>query len=87
MYFLFSLFISNAKNGETPLEIAQRKRHSNVVSYLLEELTGKIGIEGDGGVSVFRQGKSIFSPLQGKIRRRVKCFNLSCDLIMINSLC
>lgn len=61
--------MSYAKNGETALEMAQRKGHCDVVSYLLEKLTGKISIKGDGGTSgsVSREGESIFSPLKGEV--------------------
>ena len=55
--FLFSFVISYAKDGETALAIAQRKRYCDVVSYLSKPLTAKTSIEGE----------SIFSPLKGQI--------------------
>jgi len=63
---LFSLVISYAKNGETALEIAQRKEHRGVVSYLSKPSTGKISTKGGGGAGagVFKQGESIFSPFK-----------------------
>ncbi|XP_074627520.1 uncharacterized protein LOC141885620 isoform X2 [Acropora palmata] len=47
------------KNGETALEIAQRKEHRGVVSYLSKPSTGKISTKGGGGAGagVFKQGK------------------------------
>ena len=47
------------------MEVAERRRHCDVVSYLSKELTAKISIEGDEAVSVLRQGTFIFSPLGG----------------------
>lgn len=44
------------KNGKTALEIAQRKKHRGVVSYLSKRPTGKISVEGNGGAGVFKQG-------------------------------
>ena len=54
--FLFSLFTSYAKSGETARDIAQRKEHWDVVTYLLEKLTGKISLKGDSEVNVSGQG-------------------------------
>lgn len=45
------------KNGETALEIAQRKEHRGVVSYLSKPSTDKISTKGGGGAGVFKQGK------------------------------
>lgn len=45
------------KNGETALEIAQRKEHRGVVSYLSKPSTGKISTKGGGGAGVFKEGK------------------------------
>ncbi|KAK2561628.1 hypothetical protein P5673_015625, partial [Acropora cervicornis] len=43
-------------SGKTAFDIAQKKGHCDVVTYLLEKLTGKISLEGDCEVNVSGQG-------------------------------
>ncbi|XP_067019876.1 ankyrin-1-like isoform X2 [Acropora muricata] len=44
------------QSGETAFDIAERKEHWDVVTYLLEKRTGKISLEGDCKVNVSGQG-------------------------------
>ncbi|XP_074627590.1 26S proteasome non-ATPase regulatory subunit 10-like isoform X2 [Acropora palmata] len=44
------------QSGKTAFDIAQKKGHCDVVTYLLEKLTGKISLEGDCEVNASGQG-------------------------------
>ena len=56
-----SVFVFRFKSDETPLDMALKKKRDSVVSFLIQEVTGKVSLDGDSNtkVSISREGELI----------------------------